>query len=108
MQELRTIRVSDRLPDKARDGLIRQVAFEFIPGSDQAAGAFDLQVQESPQRAEDVIADGLLPTHQEPLGMAELLEGTMVTLDAPMLTMHVAKVALSHLHALFFRGSYCA
>jgi hypothetical protein len=34
-QELRTVRVSDRLPDKVRDGLIRKVAFEFIPGSNQ-------------------------------------------------------------------------
>src|SRR5689334_5682426 len=34
-QELRTVRVSDRLPDKVRDGLISKVAFEFIPGSDQ-------------------------------------------------------------------------
>lgn len=108
IQELRTVRVSDRLRDKARDGLIRQVAFEFIPGSDQAAGAFDLQVQERPQCAANLIADGLLPTHQEALGMAELLEGTMVALDAPVLTLHVAKVALDHLHALFFRGSYCA
>jgi hypothetical protein len=102
------VRVRDRLPDKVRDGLIRQVAFEFIPGSDQSAGAFGLQVQESPQRTEEVVADGLLPTHAKPLGLAELLEGTMVALDAPMLAMHVAKVALGHLHALFFRESYCA
>jgi hypothetical protein len=94
--------VSDRLPDKVRDGLIRQVAFEFIPGSDQAAGAFELQVQESPQRTEDVVTDGVLPTHEEPLGMADLLEGTMVALDAPMLTMNVAEEALGQLHALFF------
>ena|SRR5689334_19696702 len=37
LQELRTVRVSDRLPDKVSDGLIREVTFEFIPGSDQAA-----------------------------------------------------------------------
>jgi hypothetical protein len=40
--------------------------------------------------------------------VAELLEGTVVALDAPMLTMHMAKKAPGHLHALFFRGSYCA
>jgi hypothetical protein len=65
-------------------------------------------VQESPQRTEDVVADGMLPTHKEPLAMAELLEGTMVALDAPVLTMHVAEETLGHLHALFFRGSYWA
>jgi hypothetical protein len=101
-QELRTVRVRDRLPDKVSDGLIGEVTLEVIPGSDQAAGAFELQLQESPQRAEDVVADGLLPTHEGALGMAELLEGTMVALDAPVLTMHVAKKALGYLHALFF------
>jgi hypothetical protein len=50
-------------------------------------------LQESPQRTEDVVADGVLPTHEEPLGMAELLEGTMVALDAPVLTLNVAKEA---------------
>ena len=36
-QELRTVRVLDRLPDKVRDGLISEVTLELIPGSDQAA-----------------------------------------------------------------------
>ena len=36
-QELRAVRVRDRLPDKVSDGLISEVTFEFIPGSDQAA-----------------------------------------------------------------------
>ena len=43
-QKLRTVRVRDRSPDKVSDGLIRQVTLEVIPGRDQAAGAFDLQV----------------------------------------------------------------
>ena len=36
-QELRTVRMRDRLPDKVSDGLIREVRLEFIPGSDQTA-----------------------------------------------------------------------
>ena len=71
------MRVHNRLPDEVSDGLIGEVAFDFIPGSDQTAGAFELQVHEGAQRTEDVVADGVLPTHEEPLGMAELLEGTM-------------------------------
>jgi hypothetical protein len=40
--------------------------------------------------------------------MTDLLEGTMVAFDAPVLAMNVAEEALGHLHALFFCGSYCA
>ena len=76
-QNLRTVRVRDRLSDEVSDGLIGEVAFDFIPGSDQTAGAFELQVHEGAQRTEDVVADGVLPTHEEPLSMTELLEGTM-------------------------------
>jgi hypothetical protein len=36
-QELRTVRVHDRLLDKVSDGLIREVTLEFILGSDQTA-----------------------------------------------------------------------
>ena len=36
-QELRTVRVRDRLPDKVSDGLVGQATLEFIPGSDQTA-----------------------------------------------------------------------
>jgi hypothetical protein len=37
LQELRTVGVCDRLPDKVSDGLISEVTFEFIPASDQTA-----------------------------------------------------------------------
>ena len=67
------MRAHDRLPDKVSDGLIREVAFEFIPGSDQTACALELQVHERPQRTEDVVANGVLPTHEEPLGMAGVI-----------------------------------
>jgi hypothetical protein len=40
--------------------------------------------------------------------VADLLEGAMVTLDAPMLAMNVTEVTQGNFHALFFRGSYCA
>ena len=75
--------VHDRLSDEVSDGLIGEMAFDFIPGSDQTAGAFELQVHEGAQRTEDVVADGVLPTHEEPLGMAELLEGTMERTRCP-------------------------
>jgi hypothetical protein len=50
------------------------------------------------------VTDGVFPTHEEPLGMTDLLERTMVALDAPVLTMNVVEKSLSHLHALFFVG----
>jgi len=48
------VRAHDRLPDKVSEGLIREVAFEFIPESDQTAGALELQVHERTQRTEGV------------------------------------------------------
>lgn len=65
-------------------------------------------MKESTQATEDVVADCLLPAHEEPFGVADLFEGAMITLDAPVLAVDVSEGAVSDFHALFFRGSYCA
>jgi hypothetical protein len=77
------VRVGDCLPDKVSDGLVGEVTLEVIPGRDQAARAFELQLHESAQCTEDVVTDGVFPTHEEPLGMTDLLERTMERTRCP-------------------------
>ena len=96
------------LLDEADDGGIGEATFEGVPTFDLATPASNFELAERPQGAEKVVADGLLPTHEEAFGMADLFESTMVTLDAPVLAMHVPEGAVSDFHALFFRGSKAA
>jgi hypothetical protein len=62
------------LLDEVADRLVNEVAFEFIPAGDQATGASLLQLEEGAQGAEDVIANGPLPAHEESLRMAGLCD----------------------------------
>ena len=52
------------LLDEVSDRLVNEVSFEFIPTANQASGAFLLQLEEGPQGAEDMIANGPLPAHE--------------------------------------------
>ena len=63
------------LLDEGSDHLVNEVAFKFIPTGNQATGTSLLQLEEGAQGAEDMIANGPLPAHEELLGMAGLLEG---------------------------------
>ena len=96
--------LSCHLLDEGSNRLVNEVAFEFIPTGNQATEAPLLQLEKGAQGAEDVIANGPLPAHEELLGVADLLEGAMVTLDAPMLAMNVTEVTQGNFHALFFAG----
>ena len=96
------------LLDEADDGGIGEATFEGVPTFDLATPASNFELAERTQATEEEVADGLLATHKEPFGVADLFEGTMVTLDAPVLAMHVPEGAVSDFHALFFRGSKAA
>ena len=96
------------LPDEVGHSVVEEMTFERVPAFDLSAPALDFQLHERTQSAEKMVADGGFPAHEELLGMADLLDGTMVTLDAPMLAMHVTEVTQGNFHALFFRGSYWA
>jgi hypothetical protein len=106
-QELRTV-LSCHLVDEGANRLVNEVAFKFIPTGNQATGASLLQLEEGAQGAEDVIANGPLPAHEELLCVADLLEGPMVALNEPVLLMDVHEITLGDFHPLFFRGSYWA
>ena len=60
------------LLDKVGYGGIGEVAFETIPAFDLAAPALEFEFHERPQATEEVVADGLFATHEEPLGVTEL------------------------------------
>ena len=96
------------LLDEVSNRAVDEVPFKFIPAGDQATEASLLQLEEGPQGAEDMIANGPLPAHEEPLDMAGLLEGPMITFNGPVLPADMHEVTLGDFHALFFRGSYCA
>src|SRR3954452_23057789 len=78
------------------------MTFERVPAFDLSAPALDFQLHERTQGAEKMVADGGFPAHEELLGMADLLDGTMVTLDAPMLAMHVTASNPRQLSCAFF------
>jgi hypothetical protein len=107
LQELRTVSACS-LSDEVCHRLIGEMAFERVPALDLSAPASNFQLHEGAQSAEEMVANGGLPAHEELLGAAELLEGAMVALDAPMLAMNMEEIAPSGFHALFFRGSKAA
>ena len=92
------------LLNEGSDRLVNEVAFEFIPTANQATGTLLLQLEEGAQGAEDVIADGPLPAHEELLRMADLLEGPMVAFNGPVLSVDMHGVTIGDFHPLFFRG----
>jgi hypothetical protein len=96
------------LVDEVSDRLVNEVAFEFIPTGNQSPAASLLQLEKGAQGAEDMIANGPLPAHEEPLRMAGLLDHPMVAFNEPVLPLDVHEVTLGDFHALFFRGSYWA
>ena len=96
------------LLDEASDGCIGEVTFEAVPALELAAPALEFEFGEGPQATEEVVADGLPATHEEPFGVADLLERTMVAFDGPMFAVGMVKGVPSDFHALFFRGSKAA
>ena len=94
--------------DEVSHGVIGEVTFEAVPAVDLAAPALEFQLHERTQATEEMVADGLLATHEEPFGVADLLEGAMVALDGPVLPVGMIEEVPSHFHALFFRGSKTA
>jgi hypothetical protein len=106
-QELRTVTASPSM-DEAGHRLVNEVALERIPALDLSAPTLDFQMHKGAQGAEEVGADVCFPAHEEAFGTAELFDGAMITLNAPMLPMHMAERADGDFHALFFRGSWAA
>ena len=96
------------LLDEGSNRLVNEVAFECIPTGNQATGTSRLQLEEGPQGAEDVVANGRLPAHEELLGVADLLEGPVIAFNGPVLPVDMHEVSVGDFHALFFCGSYCA
>ena len=94
------------LVDEVCDRVVNEVALEFIPTGNQATGASFLQLEEGAQGAEDMIANGPLPAHEELLRVAELFNGPMVTFNGPVLPVDMHEVTMGDFHPLFFRGSY--
>ena len=96
------------LLDEVGHDCIGEVTFEAVPALDLSAPALEFQLHERTQATEEVIADGLPAAHEEALGVADLLDGTMIALDGPMLPVGLMERAPSDFHALFFRGSKAA
>ena len=101
------MRANSLLDEVGHDG-IGEVAFEAVPVLDLSTPALKFEFDKRAQATEEMVADGLLAAHEEPLRMADLLEGAMITLDGPMFLMGLMKGALGDFHALFFRGSKAA
>jgi hypothetical protein len=64
-------------------GNIGKVAFEAVPAFDLSAPALEFQIHECTQATEEMVADGLLPTHEESFGVTDLLARTVIALNAP-------------------------
>ena len=96
------------LLDEVCHGRIGKVAFEAVPAFDFSALALEFEFHERTQATEEMVAGGLLATHEEPLGVADLLEGAMVALDGSVLPVGLLEGVPSDFHALFFRGSKAA
>ena len=96
------------LLDEVGHDRVGEVAFEAVPAFDLPAPALEFEFHERTQATEEMVADGLPAPHEEPFGVAELLEGPMITLDGPMLPVGLREGMPSHFHALFFRGSKAA
>jgi hypothetical protein len=73
-QELRTVSACSLL-DEVCHCLIDEMAFERIPAFDLSAPALDFQLHEGAQGAEEMIANGSFPAHEEAFCAAELLDG---------------------------------
>ena len=101
------MRTSSLLDEVSHD-CIGEVAFEPVPAFDLPSPALEFEFDEGTQATEEMVADGLLGAHEEALGMADLLERTMKTLNGPVFLMGLLESVQSHLHALFFRGSKAA
>ena len=95
------------MDEVCHDG-VGEMTFEAVPAFDLAAPALEFQLDERTQATEEMVVDGSLPTHEEPLGVADLFNRTMITLDGPVFAMGMAEGMPSHFHALFFRGSKAA
>src|SRR3954451_19518564 len=100
-QELSTV-LTRHLLDEVSDRMVNEVTFEFIPTGNQATRASLLQLEEGPQGAEDVVANGRLPAHEELLGVADLLEGPVIAFNGPVLPVDMHEVSVGDFHALFF------
>ena len=102
------MRVGNHPFDKGGQGLIGEVAFELIPGTDLPTEATHFELEERSQATEDVVMNRALPAHEEAADVADLLERVVVALDLPLQAADVPEVAKGDLHALFFRGSLWA
>ena len=96
------------LLDEGSNRVVDEVTFEVIPTGNQPPRASLFELEEGAQGAEDMIADGPLPTHEELLSVADLLDRAMVSFNGPVLLADVHEVPPGDFHALFFRGSYWA
>lgn len=96
------------LVDEGANRVVNEVAFGVIPTGNQATGAPLLHRQEGAQGAEDVIAKGPLPAHEELLKHGRPAEDPMVAFNGPVLSVDVHEVTIGDFHPLFFRGSYWA
>ncbi len=81
-----------------------EVTFEAVPALDLSAPALEFEFDKRTQAAEKMIADGLLAAHEEALGVADLLDRTMIALNDSMLLMGLLEGAPGNFHALFFAG----
>ena len=96
------------LLDEVSHGVIGEMTFEAVPTLDLPAPALEFEVGERTQATEEMVADGLLATHKEPIGVADLFEGPVVALDSPVFLMGMMEGVPGDFHALFFRGSKAA
>ena len=99
--------VCSLLDEVGHDG-VGEMTFEAVPAWDLPAPALEFEFHERPQATEEMIADGLLAAHEEALGVADLLDGPMITLNRPVLPVGLLEGVPSHFQALFFRGSKAA
>ena len=107
LQELRTVSACSLL-DEVRHDRVGEMTFEAVPALDLSAPALEFEFDERTQATEEVVADGLLATHEEPFGVANLLDGAVIALNGPVFLMSLREGAPGNLQALFFRGSKAA
>ena len=96
------------LLDEVSHSVIGKMTFEAVPVLALAAPALEFEFGERTQATEEVVADGFVATHEEPFGVADLFEGTVIALDGPVLPVGLLEGSPGDFHALFFRGSKAA
>ena len=96
------------LLDEVRHDRVGEMTFEAVPALDLSAPALEFEFHERTQATEKVVADGLLATHEEPFGVANLFDGAVIALNGPVLLMRMSEGGPRDFHALFFRGSKAA